>query len=197
MQLQFDPYAFAVALCAVGIAWRAHHLAKKAPLLARRLQIRDEIRTQIAAVDAASAELQKAIDFGEPIPERPKEFEAALTEMQRLAARVPESADILLLHALAQGASSGWSIAFFSQSRGVRAREQVTYWEDQVRDSAEHSDEAKESARKYLIEYREEVEKNRLASEAARTSLREAMSRYTEKRKAYVGWLDSHDRGRK
>lgn len=193
MQIQFDPFAFGVAVIAVLIAWRAHYLAKKAPELARRQEIRDEVRELMLALDSDLDDLRLAIDHGQELPPEPVDIDARLAKLESLADRLPENARLLLVHAVASGAGMQWHSAVWDQAQLARA--QASLQESQARLEGLQSAEGAARTRQYRDERAVEVERFRTITNASRTRARESVVKYKEQHQEYLDWLNALDRG--
>ncbi|WP_029259741.1 MULTISPECIES: hypothetical protein [unclassified Microbacterium] len=196
MQIQIDPFAFGTALFAVLIAWRAHFLAKSAPEVARRRELRDSIRAHVQTFDSALADVDTALQMGKPLPEKPEEVETAAVSIHALASRVPEEARVLLLHTYMQSVASRWSMAHHDEVRLLSALDAEQGWQDEANASAARNAKADEFVRRTLSDYRGQVERGRRAADASRTTLREGIGKYKAERKIYIDWLDELDRSK-
>lgn len=98
MQIQFDPFSFAVACVATLIAWRAHYLARTAPARERVQAHRDRVREALVTVQDTFDLLTKD-DGGLVYPIHPvtDSFSAAVRTIESTGSRLPEVARVISL----------------------------------------------------------------------------------------------------
>jgi hypothetical protein len=197
MQIQFDPFAFTVAVVAALIAWRAHFLAKTAPDLARRREIRDQIREQLEGLRRAAEDVSPVLQMGKPLTAPPAGFGSSLEKLAALAPRVPEENRLGLIEAKLHGLEAAWDMAHSNEQMSAYTKQDVADWQERVAVAQSGGDaKAIGLAREALDKALTDQEKYRRVEEASRTRLREVLKDSLSETKSYIGWLDSIDTGK-
>lgn len=197
MQIQFDPFAFGVASVAVLIAWRAHYLAKTAPDLARRREIRDQIREQLENLRRSAEDVSLILQMGQPLVGPPASFGPTLDKLAALAPRVPEANRLGLIEAKMHGLEAAWDMGHSNEQMSAYAKQGVADWQERLAIAQSGGDaEAIGQVREALDRHTVELEKYRRIEEASRTRLREILKDSLAETKAFIGWLDSIDTGK-
>ncbi|KKX97198.1 DUF2576 domain-containing protein [Microbacterium sp. Ag1] len=197
MQIQFDPFAFAVAIAAFAVAWRAHYLAKTAPELARRRDIRDQIRKELESLRRSTTDLSTILQLGKPLTAPPTGFDGTIEEFSALAQRVPEAARLGRIEAKVSGLSIKWESAFHDEYMSAMAKQSVVDWQQHVANADSRGDEERSSeAREILSKNLSDQERYRRAEDASRTRVRELLKDFKDESDSYINWLDSLDRGK-
>ncbi|SEB82883.1 hypothetical protein [Microbacterium hydrocarbonoxydans] len=197
MLIQFDPFAFVVALAAFLVAWRAHYLAKGAPEKARRREIRDEIRGRIEALRESTSPLSIIIDLGQPLVAPPADFNANVKALDNLSDRVPETTQIRGIHVTAFSLASRWYSAFHDETQYDLTKARAQKWQQNLADARTSGTQAMiDAAAGHFDDYTNQAEKLRRVADASRTQVREGLSIFKTRADAYTDWLNTLDRGK-
>lgn len=196
MELQFDPFAFGVAVLALLLAWRAHYLAKKAPEAARKLEIRDQIRDQIDALRKSADPLRGIFQLGQPLIAPPASFHADVERVRDLSGRVPEKDRIESLHISALSLDIRWSSAFHDETQLDLAKQRAHDWQEKLAEARAKGTGNVEFVKTTFDGYTKDVDKGGRAADASRTQVRESHKEFQTQANEYIAWLDSLDRGK-
>lgn len=193
MDIQFDPFSFAVAGIAVLIAWRAHYLAKTAPARQRVQANRDAVRDAlVVAVEAIESARSKLV-AGQDLPAVPDAVRHALNTLNREGARVPDGDALSELGHLPWSADHYWKQTLQDEARAAANREKVQGHREEL-DSLPEDDRSRPTIQRRIQSSQRTLEMDMQGRESSRIQFAtqaESASRAIER---YVSELDAHDR---
>lgn len=198
MQIQFDPFSFGVAVVALLVAWRAHTLSKRAPLLDREREHRDRLRDSLLAVEQTLRLPVQLLGVGKDVPPAPDELTSAIATVRELSPRLSSTKERRLL-AICRGAlldlRHAWRTTEQHEGAVGRLQALVDDWEDRVADAANQG--ARSFARETLNSYRRGLDESIRARDAARPDMAAKLKDTGPAIGNYVAYANSKDRGAK
>ena len=195
MDVQFDPFSFAVAVVAVVISAMAFRVAKLAPLHERRRAYRDEARAALRDTIKFIADEVPDIRAGKHMDVEPFPIMRARETLQDVTPRLPESVRLTALGTTCGVAISLWhEVRHYRDLEHVAARREKSANGQVVHLSGQSSAATAQGYRDELDEARRERREAQEERDRATASLIKTMGLIRRDATTYVAWVDSQDR---
>ncbi|RUQ07004.1 hypothetical protein D8M34_05910 [Microbacterium sp. HSID17254] len=194
MQIQFDPFSFAVAVIAVLVSLRAYVLSKRAPHVERVRQNRDVVRSALRDLADVFRDLRHELDEGREVGEVPSEIDAAYSVLEEYGPRLPERSHVWQIQSSIRELQSAWRSAISSAERVRGMDQEVTLWETEIA-SSNYPEKTRALMRRNLSEARRRQAEMRRVLDTSLTNLRAAVDPAEVASGDYVSRIDAEERG--